>query len=293
MPRAALGPSKCQPSRLRGIAYQTAQTSTVLSSLPAASRLPSGEKASERTAPECPLSERSICPLSASINSTTASLPPIASRLPSGENAIESNVARSGREYPQQRSARGIPNHHGIAAAAARQPLAVRRNRHRHNPAAMTGERSQRLSGKRIPDVDHSFLASGNDGFAVRRKGNRLEVLVMTAEGSQHFAAAVVPDRHRRAGAAGCNALAVWRNRDRVHGRGRLPRIVGIGSQRSNRLAGFGVPDDDRAVEACRHDFTPIRQKRHRRHGAEIARKRSHQPSVFRVPNLQRPVRTS
>ena len=58
-----------------------------MSQLPESTNLPSGEKATELTTPECPAKERSGLPLDASQSLRVLSLLPEASWRPSGENA--------------------------------------------------------------------------------------------------------------------------------------------------------------------------------------------------------------
>src|SRR5262249_38240637 len=62
---------------------------TVRSQLPVASRFPSGEKATDKTAPECPLRVSSSWPAPASHSLTVRSTLPVASFFPSGEKATD------------------------------------------------------------------------------------------------------------------------------------------------------------------------------------------------------------
>src|SRR5438270_433513 len=64
-------------------------TLAVASAPPVAMRLPSGEKATELTLEECPLSVSSSSPRCASHTLAVASVLPVAMRVPSGEKATE------------------------------------------------------------------------------------------------------------------------------------------------------------------------------------------------------------
>src|SRR5205814_7781046 len=80
------------------------QSMTVRSYDPDASRLPSGENATDQTGSESPFNVLFSAPVSASQSMTVRSDDPDASRLPSGENATD----RTGPEWPSRACKEGF-----------------------------------------------------------------------------------------------------------------------------------------------------------------------------------------
>src|SRR5206468_630379 len=64
------------------------------------------------------------------------------------------------------------PNQCLRSPAAARQCLAIRRERDRFEPVLRTGQRLQKRAGTCVPKLDGRILAAAGEGCSVRRKGH-------------------------------------------------------------------------------------------------------------------------